>query len=102
MSLPWKYIAAKKKQEQNDSIPKEWLISTDTERLDVRSIPKECGLLSTKELEITETVDVGVLLTKLAKAEWSSVEVTTAFYKRATVAHQLVEHILVECETHPS
>ncbi|KAG9314390.1 amidase signature domain-containing protein [Chiua virens] len=34
--------------------------------------------------------DVIVLLGRLAGGEWSAVEVTTAFYKRAVVAHQLV------------
>jgi len=43
-----------------------------------------------EELEITEIDDVSALLDKLAKGEWSSVEVTTAFYKRAIIAHQLV------------
>lgn len=53
-------------------------------------VPAKCGLLTARELEITETVDVDVILRKLSAAEWSSVEVTTAFLKRATVAQQLV------------
>ena len=86
----WKEIADKKKKEQIDRIPKEWLISVDSELKDVRSVPHECGLLSARELEITELDNVEILLHKLAEGEWSSVEVTTAFYKRAIIAHQLV------------
>jgi amidase len=86
----WQEIAEKKKQEQTNLIPKQWLISVDPERLDVLSVPQECGLLSKRELEITELNDLVVLLEKLASGEWSSVEVTTAFYKRAIIAHQLV------------
>ncbi|KAJ6559051.1 hypothetical protein DFH09DRAFT_517365 [Mycena vulgaris] len=40
-------------------------------------------------MEITETVDVQKILDKLRLAEWSSVLVTTAFYKRAIIAQQL-------------
>lgn len=73
------------------SIPKDWIIKTPPEsQLDVTSVPAKCGLLSSRELEITDTTDVEVLLIKLANGEWSSVEVTIAFYKRAIVAHQLV------------
>lgn len=60
-------------------------------------VPISCGLLSPREVEITETTDVGILLEKLASAEWSSVEVTTAFYKRAIIAHQLVRANVIYC-----
>ncbi|KAL6310386.1 general amidase [Sparassis latifolia] len=87
----WKDLVAEKRLRQEDSIPKEWLISVPPDSvLDVRNVPQECGRLSARELDITNTVDVAVLLKKLATAEWSSVEVTTAFYKRAIIAQQLV------------
>ncbi|KAJ3726656.1 general amidase [Lentinula raphanica] len=86
----WKTRCAQRKQAQLESIPKEWLINAPpTDRMNVMDIPKECGLLSVRELEITETVDVEVILQKLASSVWSSVEVTTAFYKRAIIAQQL-------------
>ena len=53
-------------------------------------VPELCGLLTDREVQITNTTDVEVLLGKLALGEWSSVDVTTAFYKRAIVAQQLV------------
>lgn len=89
--MNWQALAADKKRRQQDLIPKEWLIVTPADDvLDITAVPNECGLLSDKEIEITETQDVDVLLQKLATAEWSSLEVTTAFYKRAIIAQQLV------------
>ena len=91
MSQRWQELVADKRRRQAEAIPKEWSISTPPDTvLDVTAVPEQCGLLTARELEITNTVDVGVLLDKLAEAEWSAVEVTTAFYKRAIVAHQLV------------
>ena len=89
--MSWRVLVEDKKRRQAASIPKEWLVETPPEsQLNVTSFPAECGLLSRRELEITNTTDVEVLLEKLASGQWSSVEVTTAFYKRAIVAHQLV------------
>ncbi|KZP01876.1 general amidase [Calocera viscosa TUFC12733] len=84
----WKTIAARKKAEQIAKLPKEWLITPPAE--DVLNVMRHsCGLLSVKELEITGVRDTVVLLEKLAKGEWSAVEVTSAFYKRAIIAHQV-------------
>ncbi len=94
MSTHWRELVTDKRRRQNESIPKEWLITTPPQSLlDVTKVPEQCGLLSAKELEITNTVDVAVLLNKLATSQWSAVEVTTAFCKRAIVAHQLVRII---------
>ncbi|KAK7462776.1 hypothetical protein VKT23_007360 [Stygiomarasmius scandens] len=86
----WKQKCAQRKQAQLESIPKEWIIQCPPDnQLNVMAVPAECGLLSARELEITNTVDVEVILRKLHTAKWSSFEVTTAFYKRAIVAQQL-------------
>ncbi|KAI0695526.1 general amidase [Cytidiella melzeri] len=91
MSTHWKDIVAEKRVRQLAAIPREWLITPPPDSvLDVTGFPDKCGLLSLREVEITNTVDVATLLAKLASAEWSSVEVTTAFYKRAIIAQQLV------------
>ncbi|OCH96445.1 general amidase [Obba rivulosa] len=91
MASDWRELVADKRRRQQESIPKDWLISPPPETaLDVTSIPEGCELLSPRELLITNTTDISVLLEKLASAEWTSVEVTTAFYKRAIIAHQLV------------
>lgn len=99
MSAHWKELVLDKRTRQAQSIPRDWLITPPPETvLDVTHVPDECGLLTTKEIEITNTTDVAVLLSKLASSEWSSVEVTTAFYKRAIVAQQVVSgNITSEC-----
>ena len=87
----WRDICSAKRKSQFESIPAEWIIKTPPESQNrVLDIPAQSGLLTERELEITETTDIGLLLEKLHSAEWSSVEVTTAFYKRAIIAHQLV------------
>ena len=88
----WKDVCRQKRQSQQDVIPHDWLLpdpppSTYSSVLD---IPATCGILTDRELEITETIDVDIILENLRTMKWSSVEVTTAFYKRAIIAHQLV------------
>ena len=91
-SKDWKALCAERKQRQLDAIPPEWKIHPPPdEQRNVLDVPLACGLLTAREVAITETLDVEALLAKLHSAEWSSVEVTTAFYKRAIVAHQLVK-----------
>lgn len=91
--MHWKALAADKKQRQLKAIPKDWLVSPPPDStLDVTGFPETCGLLTAREIEITNTL-VDVLLEKLASGEWTSVDVTTAFYKRAIIAHQLVSQI---------
>jgi hypothetical protein len=91
MPTTWQELAAEKKARQAASIPKEWLIVPPSEDiLDVTDIPAKCGLLSARDLEITEVTSVAALLSKIATGAWTSVEVTTAFCKRAIIAHQVV------------
>lgn len=86
----WSDLAADKKSRQQEAIPREWLITPPPETtLNVTGFPGRCGLLTPQELAIT-IEDVDILLKKLANGEWSAVNVTTAFYKRAIVAQQLV------------
>jgi amidase len=90
MSKHWTELVEEKRARLQASIPKEWLINIPPDNvLDITAIPERCGLLSAKEIEITNTHVEG-LLEKLAKAEWSALEVVTAFSKRAIIAHQLV------------
>ncbi|KAG5727460.1 Acetamidase [Termitomyces sp. T112] len=90
MTRNWQYLATSKKSLQHASIPKEWILTNLplSRELNVLTFPETCGLLTPNEIEITNT-HVDVLLKKLANAEWSSVAVTTAFGKRAIVAHQV-------------
>lgn len=79
---------------QLESIPKDWLLTQAPADLNVLNIASVSGLLSPRELEITDTEDIEVLLSNLAGSVWSSHEVTLAFYKRAIIAHQLVRRKL--------
>ncbi|KAF8577001.1 general amidase [Ramaria rubella] len=85
----WQDLCIDKKKRQAAAIPAEWHITIPPdEQLNVLQVPRQCGLLDANELVITEA-DVPELLNRLASGEWSAVEVTRAFYKRAIVAHQL-------------
>ncbi|KAG9105253.1 hypothetical protein FRC07_009452, partial [Ceratobasidium sp. 392] len=84
----WRIRAQAKKQQQIESIPPEWIINIPEGRQNVTKIPHECGVLSTFEIEVTDTVDVETILEKLRNGVWKSVDVTRAFYKRAIIAHQ--------------
>ena len=53
-------------------------------------IPRSCGLLSDRELELTEQYDATCLVRMLAEGSVSSERLLTAFRKRATIAHQCV------------
>jgi amidase len=89
----WTHLVAEKKQRQLKSIPQDWLVSPPPDStLDVTGFPETCGLLNARDIEITNTL-TDVLLEKLASGAWTAVDVTTAFYKRAIVAHQLVSRI---------
>ena len=55
--------------------------------LNVTSIPKQ--LLTAREIEITETAPE-VLVQKLASGDWTCVEVTNSFLRRAGLAQKLV------------
>ncbi|EKM60485.1 uncharacterized protein PHACADRAFT_179748 [Phanerochaete carnosa HHB-10118-sp] len=89
-SKDWQKLCAERKERRLQSIPKDWLIHAPPEsQRNVLNVPETCGLLTGHELDITSTTDVDTLLGKLALGQWSSVEVTTAFYKRAIVAQQL-------------
>ncbi|KAF9563083.1 amidase [Agrocybe pediades] len=87
----WRLLCARKRKDLQDSIPTAWRIPHPPihDHPNVLDVPGTCGILNKKELIITETTDVNVILEKLKTAEWSSLEVTTAFCKRAVVAHQL-------------
>ena len=75
------------------SIQKQWLLPAHqlpaAERTNVLDVPRECGLLTEKELEITETDATG-LVENMAVGAWTAEEVLVAFLKRATIGHQLV------------
>jgi len=95
---PWEILAAKHKQSCFEKIPPEWrlpshyleLISTEHSTANVLSIPRECGLLTSAEIQLTENNDATSLLESLHTGQVTSLTVTTAFCKRAAIVQQLV------------
>lgn len=109
----WREHAAAKREQRDGLIPTEWRLSPDVLAAagdNVTGVPATCGILSAKELEITELDEVEevrspppsanhvgssptLFLTQLAKRiadkTYTAVEVATAFSKRAAVAQQL-------------
>ncbi|KAK2460815.1 hypothetical protein APHAL10511_007285 [Amanita phalloides] len=86
----WKQLAEEKRRRRDSLIPKEWILKSPppADQLDVTNIPEQSGILTEREVEITNA-NVDDLLSKLAVKTWSAVEVATAFAKRAVIAHQL-------------
>lgn len=101
-SLSWEERVAQKKKERADRIPPAWRISETY--LNDYQIPlsehknnliqteaiRKSGVLTTRELEITEQYHVSGLLSALADGRLTSAEVTLAYCKRAAVSQQLV------------
>ncbi|KAL4890628.1 amidase signature domain-containing protein [Aspergillus ambiguus] len=92
MDFPhWKHTVVKKRESQLASIPPPWRLSPSvlaSAPLNTVALIRSCGVLSPQELEWTDTKDIKVLLAKLASREITSVQLTTAFSKRAAVAQQ--------------
>lgn len=100
--MPWGQRVTAKRQACRDAIPPSWVL--DQKVLDTLEKPWEksrnnmmelnafqkSGILSQRELEITEQYSVAELLTALSSGQITAVEATLAFSKRAAIAQQLV------------
>jgi amidase len=89
----WRDVAKRVKARIDDAIPASYridpgLIPTDLSQ-SVLHLPAISRVLSSRELEITES-HAYEILPKLVEKTYTSVEVTQAFCKRATIAHQAV------------
>ncbi|KXJ92494.1 amidase signature domain-containing protein [Microdochium bolleyi] len=99
----WRELVANHQKLQRSRIPQEWHLSkSQIAELTQASSTKSGGvdlittkaaqranLLSAKEIEITESYTATELLSQLADGRLNSVDVTTAFCKRAAIAQQL-------------
>ncbi|EER43937.1 acetamidase-A [Histoplasma capsulatum var. duboisii H88] len=87
----WKEIVREKRRSQAESIPPAWRLPFIPEDF-VNSIDviESCDIISDKERQITKITDAPTLLRKMASGELFCLEVTTAFCKRAAIAHQLI------------
>jgi amidase len=91
--MTWQEIAADKKSRITASIPPEWRITSIPSGDNVVGYPKISGIMSFEELEITES-SASYLVANIAVGKLTAVAVTTAFCKRAALAHQLVNCVL--------
>lgn len=57
-------------------------------------IIKDCGILTPRELEITDVEDATTLLAEIHSQKWTALEVTIAYCKRAAIAQQLVNCLI--------
>ena len=92
MSSPtWQAVAERKQAERESRIPEQWRLPSppNPDTLNVLSVPRTCGILSPKELEITEDYDASSLVQAIRSKTLSAEEVATAFCKRAAIAQQL-------------
>ncbi|KAH7370029.1 amidase [Rhexocercosporidium sp. MPI-PUGE-AT-0058] len=99
----WETISRQKIAKRNSQIPTTWLISSELLPKDppikeygtqnVVQLPRECGILTSAEIEITETTSVQSLLSMIASRKLSATDVTTAFCKRTAIAQQLTNCI---------
>lgn len=85
------------RSELSRKIPTEWQIpDLQREKLprNVMGMFKEAGILTTRELEITESPDASSILEKIHGGTWTARDVTIAFCKRASLAQQLVNCLM--------
>ncbi|PSN60281.1 amidase [Corynespora cassiicola Philippines] len=101
MSAPpianWEQVAASKRASVAKKIPSEWRLPSsvtsqisENSYLSVLDVPRSSGLLTEKELELTERYDATALVELMSAGTVKSVDVVTAFCKRAAIAHQTV------------
>lgn len=91
----WQPIADARRSKINNAIPAShhippgYLESLADPR-NVIDVPDCCGVLTQREIEITSIPSATKLLADIGNRVYTAVEVTTAFCKRASIAHQLV------------
>jgi hypothetical protein len=92
-NMTWEDIGKKARARLDESIPSEWRVPKDkmppADQASALDTPASSGLFSEDELSIT-TSSATHIVQKIASGEWTAVDVTRAFCKRAAVAHQLV------------
>jgi amidase len=87
--MSWEKTASDKKARIAASIPQEWRLKSEPTEDSVMDYPKKSGIMSAEEIAITESSATD-LVAQMASGKLTSVTVTTAFCKRAALAHQLV------------
>jgi amidase len=84
-------VVQRKRQQRESLIPSEWRLQGQiTESGSVLDVPKTCGVLTERELDITSRYDAVDIVHEIRYRHFSAEEVTRAFCKRAAIAQQLV------------
>ena len=96
----WHALIDGKRADRASHIPREWrLPESITSKVSPQSpisafeLLEQTHVLSSRELDLMKKYDVTKLLGMIASKEVASLEVTTAFCKRAAVAQHLVREI---------
>ncbi|KXG50627.1 Amidase [Penicillium griseofulvum] len=108
-------VAQRKQAELAAAIPAEWQLPAHVipggmlsisdsitvgpkhyQRVGVMDIPRTCGILTPKELDITEKYDVRGLVAEMTEGRLKAQDVVRGFCKRAAIAHQVTR-----CLTEP-
>ena len=94
---PYQRIRDRKLAQVQTHYRKEWRIPRSQRPAEtvanVLSIPETCGILTSREIEITSLPTAESLLDHIKRKKYTSLEVCTAYCKRASIAHQLVNCI---------
>lgn len=79
----WQSVSWQKKEKQLARIPNQWRLPQlpSSNIKNYLDIPRQCGLLTGKELEITENYDATALAEAIRDRKLTCVDVTTAFCK---------------------
>ncbi|KAJ5778152.1 hypothetical protein N7520_001398 [Penicillium odoratum] len=97
----WQELVARKRNECQEKIPREWILSDDLLKapphLIEYDIPRRSGMLSELELDLTDNYTASQLLAKLASGHVSSLALTIALCKRAAIAQQLTSCLTETC-----
>jgi amidase len=90
--LTWQETASERKRTIEEKIPPEWRVDkTQLEGRRLVDLPRTSGLLTDKEMLITELSAVEILAA-IRERRLTAIETTKAFCKRAAIAHQAVRH----------
>lgn len=72
----WRTVSAAKREQNAAKIPKEWRLpesilsmANHEADLNVLDIPRKCGILNEREIELTEKYDATELLKKMATGQ---------------------------------
>ncbi|KAJ5505188.1 Amidase [Penicillium fimorum] len=91
----WEVLVHRKQLKAAAKIPSKWRIPeeltkiSETSGMNVLDVPRQSGVLSERQLVITENHDATDLLCKIHRQELSAYEVTEAFCIRAAIAQQV-------------